>query len=333
MKNSTFLFIPKSNNFKDIINLNDISNEIKKKGHNCINLTAPISDENLIFLLNEEKIDFVFRINGGKPEKVKKNVKFICWVADIDDLLNLSNFNEDDVIYTLKKNTKEIKKLKIFQMLPAASSFKKVQTLSDVKNLIYNLKSYQNVDISFISNFTRSQLFNGSKKIIYKNAKNNSDKHLKLAKLIGNLGERFSIEYFGLMDYSKQIKNKNIICRGEINNFNFFLEIFRKTKINVLFENEYLDFNTNFFNIFLVEGALVFNNSLNYQINSYLNLDKDIENFSVSFDDIALFKSKIIELYDNFEKRLQLSKKIAHCILKNHTYKNRVEKMLKDLAY
>ena len=158
MKNSTFLFIPKSNNFKDIINLNDISNEIKKKGHNCINLTAPISDENLIFLLNEEKIDFVFRVNGGKPEKVKKNVKFICWVADIDNLLDLSNFNEDDVIYTLKKNTKEIKKLKIFQMLPAASSFKKVQTLSDVKNLIYNLKSYQNVDISFISNFTRSAI-------------------------------------------------------------------------------------------------------------------------------------------------------------------------------
>ena len=156
MKKSTFLLIPKSNNFKDIINLSDLSDEIRKKGHYCISLIAPINDENLSFLLNEKKIDFVFRVNGGKPKKVNKNVKFICWVTDINDLVDLSNFNENDVIYTLRKNTRENKKLKIFQMLPAANNFKKVLTLSDIEFLNNDIKSYQNIDVSVISNYTRN---------------------------------------------------------------------------------------------------------------------------------------------------------------------------------
>ncbi len=331
MKKSTFLLIPKSNNFKDIINLSDLSDEIRKKGHYCISLIAPINDENLSFLLNEKKIDFVFRVNGGKPKKVNKNVKFICWVTDINDLVDLSNFNENDVIYTLRKNTRENKKLKIFQMLPAANNFKKVLTLSDIEFLNNDIKSYQNIDVSVISNYTRSQLFTGSKKIIYKNAKDNSDKHIKLANLVNNFDEKFIMEFYGLMDYSKHFINKNIIFKGEITNFNYFLEIFRKSKINILFEDENLDFNTNFFNIFLVEGALVFNEKLNYQFDGYLNLDEEIKNFSTSFDDFHLFKHKILELCNNFEKRLKISKNIVKHILKNHTYKNRVRQILLDI--
>jgi len=139
------------------------------------------------------------------------------------------------------------------------------------------------------------------------------------------------MEFYGLMDYSKHFINKNIIFKGEITNFNYFLEIFRKSKINILFEDEYLDFNTNFFNIFLVEGALVFNEKLNYQFDGYLNLDEEIKNFSTSFDDFHLFKHKILELCNNFEKRLKISKNIVKHILKNHTYKNRVRQILLDI--
>ncbi len=52
MKKSKFLLIPKSNNFKDFITLQDIDNEIRKNDHNCINLIGPVSDENLSYLLN-----------------------------------------------------------------------------------------------------------------------------------------------------------------------------------------------------------------------------------------------------------------------------------------
>ena len=50
MKESRFLIIPKSNNFRDIINVKEITNELKKKGHDCITLTSQISDKNLEFI-------------------------------------------------------------------------------------------------------------------------------------------------------------------------------------------------------------------------------------------------------------------------------------------
>ena len=75
MKKSRFLIIPKSNNFRDIINVKEIANELKKKGHDCITLTSKISDKNLEFILEEEKFNYVFRVNNGKPEKVNKKYK------------------------------------------------------------------------------------------------------------------------------------------------------------------------------------------------------------------------------------------------------------------
>ncbi len=74
MKKFKFLLIPKSNNFREIININEISYQLKNLGHNCLTLKSQIGDDNLIFILEEEKFDFVFRVNQGKPKKVfKKN--------------------------------------------------------------------------------------------------------------------------------------------------------------------------------------------------------------------------------------------------------------------
>ena len=102
---SRFLIIPKSNNFRDIINIKEIANELKIKGHDCITLTSQVSDKNLEFILKEEKFNCVFRVNKGKPEKVDRNIRFISWVSEISDLNEcLDNFNENDLIYTLKKN-------------------------------------------------------------------------------------------------------------------------------------------------------------------------------------------------------------------------------------
>ena len=104
MKKFKFLLIPKSNNFREIININEISYQLKNLGHNCFTLKSQISDDNLNFILDEETFDFVFRVNQGKPKNINKKVRFISWVRQISDLKeSLDNFNEKDLIYTLKK--------------------------------------------------------------------------------------------------------------------------------------------------------------------------------------------------------------------------------------
>ena len=149
-------------------------------------------------------------------------------------------------------------------MLPAANYFKKVMTLSDYDLITDNINLYQSIDISFISNYTRRDLFSGNKQIIYETNKKNSENHRNFGEIISKLNKEYITEIYGLIDYSNILANKNIVFKGEINNFNYFFEIFRKSKFNILFENEYLDFNTNFFNIFLVEGNLIFNNKSTY---------------------------------------------------------------------
>ena len=116
MKKSRFLIIPKSNNFRDIINVKEIANELKKKGHDCITLTSKISDKNLEFILEEEKFNYVFRVNNGKPEKVNKNIRCISWISDISNIDEcLHNYNENDLIYTLKKILVIIKNSKLIK--------------------------------------------------------------------------------------------------------------------------------------------------------------------------------------------------------------------------
>ena len=124
MKNLKFLLIPKSNNFKDIINIKEISNELIKRGYLCITLLSPVNDKNLESILKNEKFDFVIRINKGKPENVKKRARFISWINEISDVEEtLNNFNENDLIYTLTQSNTQNKKIKINQMLPAANTF------------------------------------------------------------------------------------------------------------------------------------------------------------------------------------------------------------------
>ena len=333
MKQLNFLLIPRSNNFKDIINIYDIKNELKRNGHDCISLTSPINDANLNFLLSQKKIDYVFRVDGGKPEKKNSNnTKFICWVSDINDLGDLSCFTDDDVIYTLKKSTKKNSNLRIYQMLPAANSFKKALTLSDCELITDNFNLSQNIDFSYITNYTKVWLCNGNKEIIYERNKKNLDKHKTLEGLINNLDKKYNTEIFGFIDYSKIIKKENIIFKGEINNFNFFFEIFRKSKFNVLFEDDFLDFNTNFFNILLVEGTLIANQKLLNQIQDYLGFQKETVNYLLSYNSFESFKSNVDTYYNDYTKRLKIGREASIFVRKKHLYKNRVDQLLKDLV-
>ena len=249
MKNLKFLLIPKSNDFKDIINIKEISNELKKKGYYCISLLSSVNDKNLEFILKNEQFDFVFRINKGKPERVKKNTRFISWINDISDIKEtLNNFNENDLIYTLKKSDNGSKNIKINQMLPAANTFRSISTISDYLD-VDEKGNFQNIDISYIINHTRSELFNGNKEVILKTKIINTKINERFNKLIKGLDKGYITQVFSLFDYSQMMINEKIQYKGEINNFNYFFEIFRNSKLNVLFEDENLEFRTNFFNI------------------------------------------------------------------------------------
>ena len=119
----------------------------------------------LAAFLEEEKFDFVFRVNQGKPKNINKKVRFISWVRQISDINDsLVNFNDNDLIYTLKK-TNNNHKLKICQLLPAANNFNNISKVEDYELLTDKLESFQKIDMSIFSNYSRVYLFNGNKAI------------------------------------------------------------------------------------------------------------------------------------------------------------------------
>ncbi len=330
MKKLNFLLIPKSNYFMDLIILMDIGNEIKKNGHNCINLTAPISDENLYFLLKQKKIDVVLGVNKGKPERLKKNIRFISWLTDIYSSEELNNFNENDIIYTLKKSKIESKKIKIKHLIPAANVFSKIKTVSDY-DFFSGDSNFQEIDFSVVNTLSKNKLFDGNKNKIYDGHKKNMENHKFIYQLFKSLKKEYKISVFGTMDYSKVFKDNLITYKGEVNNLNYFYEIFRNSKFNLTFDHNYLDFNSNFFNILLVEGTLIANDKFNNIIKNYLEQDQDFTNCYISYENTESFQSKISEFYDDFERRLIMGKKASIFVNNNHTYKNRVNQILMDL--
>ena len=332
MKKFKFLLIPKSNNFREIININEIGYQLKNLGHNCFTLKSQISDDNLNFILDEETFDFVFRVNQGKPKNINKKVRFISWVRQISDLKeSLDNFNDNDLIYTLKK-THNNHKLKINQLLPAANNFNNISKVEDYELVTDRLESFQKIDISILSNYSRVDLFNGNKGLITNN-KIDSDKHKKLHKLLNNVDEKYKILIFSLINYSNLIINKNIHYQGEINNFNFFFEIFRKSRFNLLFEDEFLDFNSNFFNILLVQGILLANKKISKSFQNSINNNFNFSDLVFFFNTELEISNIINKYYAESELRLKIGKEASKFVLKYHTYKNRVEQILKDLAF
>jgi len=331
MKKFKFLLIPKSNNFREIINLNEISYQLKNFGHNCFTLKSQISDDNLNFILDEEKFDFVFRVNKGKPKNINKKVRFISWVRQISDLNeSLVNFNGNDLIYTLKK-THNNHKLKINQLLPAANYFNNIPKVEDYQLVTDRLESFQNIDISIISNYSRVDLFNGNKGLITNRSKINSDIHRKLHKLLNNVDEKYKILIFSLVNYSNLVINKNIHYQGEINNFNYFFEIFKKSKFNLLFEEEFLDFNSNFFNILLVQGILLANKKICKSFENSINNNFNLSDLVFFFNTELEISNIIKKYYEDSSLRLKIGKEASKFVLKCHTYKNRVEQILKDI--
>ena len=56
----------------------------------------------------------------------------------------------------------------------------------------------------------------------------------------------------------KYLKNTKFEFLGPIKNYNFFFEIFKRSKINLINENDDFDFNTKIFNILSTQGLIMF---------------------------------------------------------------------------
>ena len=82
MKSYNFLLIPFAYNIYDLSQLEEIKNELIKFGHKAFKLEKKITEEGLCKLINNGDFNCVFRVNGPRPKKIKKNIRFITWYQD-----------------------------------------------------------------------------------------------------------------------------------------------------------------------------------------------------------------------------------------------------------
>tara|TARA_E500000178_G_scaffold356428_1_gene434319 strand:- start:12805 stop:13167 length:363 start_codon:yes stop_codon:yes gene_type:complete len=102
--------------------------------------------------------------------------------------------------------------------------------------------------------------------------------------LIKSLKKKYKVNVFGTMDNSKVFNDNLITYKGEVYNLNYFFEIFRNSKFNLIFDEDNLNFNSNFFNILLVGGTLVLNKKIKNWTKKYFESDEEITDFCISYD-------------------------------------------------
>ena len=92
MRSLNFLLVPFICNNYDLNQLQDIKEELIKSGHSATKINRIITEDELAELINEGNYNCVFRVNGPRPYKIKKDVRFITWYQDFyydsEDQLN-----------------------------------------------------------------------------------------------------------------------------------------------------------------------------------------------------------------------------------------------------
>ena len=109
-----------------------------------------------------------------------------------------------------------------------------------------NLILFKDIDISLISNYSRVDLFNGNKALICKKSKKNRDKHKNFHEIFNKLNKKLSIQIFSLINFSKLINCKNVNYNGKLITLIIYLKFLESLNLICFFEDEFLDFNTNF---------------------------------------------------------------------------------------
>ena len=334
MKKKKILLIPKSNSFEDVAQMYFLEKELVSFGHQVDSLSGPIFDFNMINILNEYNFDVIFRVNAGKPNEFKKNnTRFISWVKNLSVIKSfLNNYNQNDIIYTIEKENKKFKNLNIKNLNPAAS-FSKNHISNVDQNNNSNLGNLQNIDISHIGNESLFDIYDGQQKIKQEKALEIFHQLNEIANFLANFSLSFKTSFFGLIGPSdKYLKDTKFEFHGPIKNYNFFFEIFKRSKINLINENNDFDFNTKIFNILSTQGLIMFDKVRQKKMIKKMN---DLGFFDteslICYDEKKESEKIFNEFLSDNQKRLTIGKKAQKIIGSFHTYKNRAKQILDDL--
>ena len=80
-------------------------------------------------------------------------------------------------------------------MLGAANNLKNISTVSKYSLINDKFDSFQDIDISLISNYSRVDLFNGDKTLIFKKSTKKSDKHKNFHEIFNNLNKKLIYKF------------------------------------------------------------------------------------------------------------------------------------------
>ena len=155
MRSFNFLLVPFICNNYDLNQLQDIKEELIKSGHSATKINRIITDDELAELVNEGNYNCVFRVNGPRPYKIKKDVRFITWYQDFyyDSEDQLNSFHKNDIIYFYAS----AKAFGIKQKMPCYTSslYPGINDINETDNLISlskekSIQEYQNIDFSLL---------------------------------------------------------------------------------------------------------------------------------------------------------------------------------------
>ena len=155
MRSLNFLLVPFICNNYDLNQLQDIKEELIKSGHSATKINRIITEDELAELINEGNYNCVFRVNGPRPYKIKKDVRFITWYQDFyyDSEDQLNSFHKNDIIYFYAS----AKAFGIKQKMPCYTSslYPGINDINETDNLISlskekSIQEYQNIDFSLL---------------------------------------------------------------------------------------------------------------------------------------------------------------------------------------
>ena len=155
MRSLNFLLVPFICNNYDLNQLQDIKEELIKSGHSATKINRIITEDELSELVNEGNYNCVFRVNGPRPYKIKKDVRFITWYQDFyfDSIKQLESFKSSDIVYfyTAPEAYGIQKKLNCLtsNFYPGINDINNGEDLQSISK-ITSINKYQNVDLSLL---------------------------------------------------------------------------------------------------------------------------------------------------------------------------------------
>ena len=194
MRSLNFLLVPFIYNNYDLNQLQDIKEELIKSGHSATKINRIITEDELSELINEGNYNCVFRVNGPRPCKIKKDVRFITWYQDFyyDSEDQLNSFHKNDIIYFYASP----KAFGIKQKMPCYTSslYPGINEINEADNLINiskekSIQEYQSIDFSLLGAILSLNIcnFNTFHYRNYKNFQNHQQANMDYSYFINRL--------------------------------------------------------------------------------------------------------------------------------------------------